>query len=137
MNSLLAYLWVALGGALGSMSRYAVTLATARAWGPEFPWGTILINVVGSFIIAFFGTLTAPEGLAPAGQGARIFVMVGFCGGFTTFSSFSLQTLELAQSGRWLGVMANVLLSVLICFAAAAAGYYLARALGGFPTTER
>lgn len=136
MNGLIAYFLVAIGGAVGSMARYAITLTATRAWGPEFPSGTILINVLGSFVITFFGRLTAPDGIVPASQGPRILVMVGFCGGFTTFSSFSLQTLELAQSGHWVGVAGNILLSVFLCLAAAAAGYYMAALLGGAPTTE-
>jgi CrcB protein len=136
MSDLVVYCLVALGGALGSVARYAATLAAARAWGAAFPWGTILINVAGSFIIACFGTLTARSGLFPAGPGARIFVMVGMCGGFTTFSSFSLQTLELAQDGSWFGAAANILLSVIVCLAAAAAGYHLAVWLGSSPRSE-
>ena len=66
---MMAYLWVALGGALGGMARYGVGLAAARLWGSAFPWGTILINVAGSFIISFFGTLTLPGGPLPADMG--------------------------------------------------------------------
>jgi len=136
MNGLTAYFLVAIGGAVGSMARYGVTLTASRAWGPEFPWGTILINVLGSFAIAFFGRLTAPNGVVPASQGPRILVMVGFCGGFTTFSSFSLQTLELTQTGHWVAAAGNILLSVFPCVAAAAAGYYMAALLGAAPATE-
>jgi CrcB protein len=136
MNGAVAYLWVALGGALGSMARYWVALATVQAWGATFPWGTLVVNIVGSFIIAFFGALTAPHGFVPTGPAPRVFVLVGVCGGFTTFSSFSLQTLELIQSGRWAGAAANVVVSVLVCVAAAAAGFYVASAFGGLPRTE-
>jgi fluoride exporter len=134
MNALSAYLLVAVGGAVGSVARYAVTLAGTWAWGPEFPWGTIIINVVGSFVITFFGALTAPYG--ESAQGPRILVMVGFCGGFTTFSSFSLQTFELAQTGHRVGVAANILLSVCLCLAAAWAGHYAAALLGTVHKTE-
>jgi CrcB protein len=136
MNGLIAYSLVAVGGAVGSMARYAVTLAATKAWGPEFPWGTILINVLGSFLITFVDKLTAPDGLAPANQVPRILVMVGFCGGFTTFSAFSLQTLELAQLGHWVGVGGNILLSVFLCLAAAGVGYSLAGLIGAAPGTE-
>jgi CrcB protein len=130
------YLWVALGSALGGMGRYWVAIAVARLTGPQFPWGTILINVVGSFIIGLVGALTGPGGRLPVPPELRIFVMVGFCGGFTTFSSFSLQTLELLRDGRVAEALGNIALSVLLCLAAVAAGYYgglalnAARALG-------
>jgi fluoride exporter len=128
----ITYLWVALGSALGGMARYGFGLAAARWWGPEFPWGTIIINVSGSFLISFFGTLTMAEGPLPAPAELRAFVMVGLCGGFTTFSSFSLQTLELAREEPW-AAAANVALSVVLCLAAVTAGYVLAARLGGLP----
>jgi CrcB protein len=120
------YVYVALGSALGGMARYGVALLVARLLGSGFPWGTILINVVGSFIISFFGTLTLAGGPLPATMGLRVFVMVGICGGFTTFSSFSLQTLELAQDDAWVAAFANVALSLVLCLAAVAAGHLLA-----------
>ena len=83
--------------------------------GPGFPWGTILINVVGSFIIGFFGALTGIGGSLNVPGDLRVFVMVGICGGFTTFSSFSLQTLDLAREGRWSYALANIVLSVTLC----------------------
>jgi len=129
----MAYLWVALGSALGGMARYGVGLAAARLWGLAFPWGTILINVAGSFVISFFGTLTLPSGPLPANAALRIFVMVGICGGFTTFSSFSLQTLELARDGAWGAAFLNVALSVVLCLLAVAAGYLLAARIGVAP----
>src|SRR5690349_14201516 len=97
---MLTYFWIALGGALGSVGRAWLALAVARITGPQFPWGTILINVIGSFVIGFFGALTAAEGRFAVPADARAFVMVGICGGFTTFSSFSLQTLDLIRDGR-------------------------------------
>jgi CrcB protein len=127
---MMAYLWVALGSALGGMARYGAGMAAARLWGIAFPWGTILINVAGSFIIAFFGALTLPGGPLPASAGLRVFVMVGLCGGFTTFSSFSLQTLELARNDAWGAAFLNVALSVALCLLAAAAGYLLAARIG-------
>jgi len=118
----IAYLWVALGGAIGSMARYGLGLAAARTWGDAFPWGTLAINVAGSFVIGCFGALSLPDGVLPASPNIRLFVLVGICGGFTTFSSFSLQTFELARSGNGLGAAANVLLSVALCLAAVALG---------------
>ncbi len=124
------YIVVALGGALGSVARYALTLAAARAWGEAFPWGTILINITGSFLIAFAGTLTLPDGAAPSSVATRLFIMVGICGGYTTFSSFSLQTLALMRGGAWFAAMANVALSVILCVAAAGLGQAAAARLG-------
>jgi fluoride exporter len=109
-----AYLWVALGGALGTIGRFWVAAAIARLTGPAFPWGTLLINVLGSFIIGVFAHLTANGSAWPLGFGIRIFVMVGLCGGFTTFSSFSLQAMELLRSRLQWG-LAYIALSVGLC----------------------
>ena len=109
------WFWVALGGALGSMARFWLAAAVASLTGPQFPWGTLLINVLGSFIIGLFGALTGSRGAVSVPPDIRIFVMVGICGGFTTFSSFSLQTLELLQSGELVRGGAYILGSVVLC----------------------
>ena len=98
---MLAYLWIAIGGALGSVGRYWFSGVVARHFGETFPWGTLLVNVSGSFVIGFFATLTGPDGrwLVPAWFRQQFF-MLGVCGGYTTFSSFSLQTLNLARGRR-------------------------------------
>jgi CrcB protein len=127
---MIPYLWVAAGSALGGMGRYGFGLLAARLWGDAFPWGTIAINVVGSFIIGFFATLTLPEGALPASANLRTFVMVGICGGFTTFSSFSLQTLSLARDGNWFGTMGNIVLSVVLCLLAVTIGHVAADRIG-------
>ncbi len=124
---------VALGGALGTVCRYALSLA-ALAISRELPWGTIGINVLGSLVIGFFGTLTLAHGRYPLPEGARLFVMIGFCGGFTTFSSFSLQTLDLLRGGAVLRAALNVGLSVALCLAAVAAGHVLAARLNNQAT---
>jgi CrcB protein len=111
----LTYLWVGIGSAFGGIARYWISLAMTSLTGPGFPWGTILINVVGSFIIGFFGALTGIGGSLNVSGDLRVFVMVGICGGFTTFSSFSLQTLDLAHEGRWSYALANIVLSVTLC----------------------
>src|SRR6185437_16817588 len=99
-RAMLAYFWVAVGGALGSMARFWLTGAMVSLTGPRFPWGTLLINVVGSFVIGLVAGLTlVPERVAWHPD-VRIFLMTGVCGGFTTFSAFSLQTLELVQAGE-------------------------------------
>jgi CrcB protein len=91
---------VAIGGALGSLARFWVGAAMALLTGPRFPWGTLLINVLGSFIIGLVAGLTLTPTRMAMHPDLRIFLMVGICGGFTTFSAFSLQTLELMQSGE-------------------------------------
>jgi protein CrcB len=127
---MIPYLWVALGSALGGTARYGLGLTAARLWGESFPWGTIAINIIGSFVIGFFGALTAPDGVMPASPSLRTFVMVGICGGFTTFSSFSLQTLSLARDGSWFPAMGNVVLSVTLCLVAVTLGQVSAERMG-------
>ena len=128
---MVTYLWIAIGSALGGAARYGITLWAARTWGETFPWGTLLINVLGSFVIGLVFNLTVPDGPLPANDNVRLFVMSGLCGGFTTFSAFSLQTLDLMRFGSLPRAMANVLLSVTLCLAAVAAGHYLAACLNG------
>jgi CrcB protein len=120
------YLWIALGGALGSMARFWLAAFVAEIMGPQFPWGTILINIVGSFVIGYFAKFSGPGGRLVASFNARAFVMVGICGGFTTFSAFSLQTLDLARENDWAQAGANIVLSVVMCLLAVWAGHALA-----------
>ena len=133
---MITYLWVALGGALGSVARYWMTNAVAALTGPRFPWGTIAINVLGSFIIGFVAFLTTPVGRVSISFDIRAFILVGICGGYTTFSAFSLQTLELMRSGHWLEAGGNILLSVAACVFAAWTGYMLGTLLGAAPAQE-
>ena len=123
-----AYLLVAAGGAAGSVARYAIGLAVARLAGPGFPWGTVLINIAGSFIIGWFAELTAPYGRMPATEATRALVMAGLCGGFTTFSAFSLQTIDLLRAGQTWRAVANVGGSVVLCLLATALGMRIAQA---------
>jgi CrcB protein len=125
-NAVTATLWVAFGSAVGGVARYWIGVAVARLAGDAFPWGTLLINVVGSFVIGYFGTLTAADGLRPTGIEARLFVMVGLCGGFTTFSSFSLQTIDLLRGGENARALAYIVFSVAFCLAGTVVGSYLA-----------
>ena len=131
---MLAYLWIAIGGALGSVGRYWFSGVVARHFGQSFPWGTLLVNVSGSLVIGFCATLTGPDGrwLVP-GWFRQQFFMLGICGGYTTFSSFSLQTLTLAQEGEWLYAGANVLFSVTCCLLAVWLGHLLAAAMNASP----
>ena len=123
---MVSYIWVAIGGALGTIGRYWLSGVVARLIGETFPWGTLIINVSGSFIIGFFAALTGPDGRVFVGSTARQFVMVGLCGGYTTFSSFSLQTLNLMNDGEWFRAGGNIGLSVVLCLIAVWAGYMLA-----------
>ncbi len=116
------YLWIMLGSALGGGARYWCSGFAARLFGETFPWGTLLVNVIGSFIIGFFNAVTGPDGRLLVGTTARQFVMIGLCGGYTTFSSFSLQTLTLAREGDWLRAGLNIVFSVVICLLAVWAG---------------
>jgi fluoride exporter len=125
-DAMVAYIWVALGGALGTTARYWLSGVVARSFGETFPWGTLVINVTGSFVIGFFAALTGPNGRLFVGSTARQFVMIGMCGGYTTFSSFSLQTLNLMNDGEWFRAGANIGMSVTLCMIAVWAGVILA-----------
>jgi CrcB protein len=126
MAMLANYFWVALGGGLGSMARYWMTQAVTRIVGETFPWGTLLINILGSFVIGWFFTFTLPHGPWPASEGIRLFVMVGICGGFTTFSAFSIQTFNLLRDGEILLAFTYIVASVLLCVAATLIGHQFA-----------
>jgi fluoride exporter len=126
INTALLYCWIAVGSALGGIARYWCSGVAARLFGETFPWGTLFVNVSGSFVIGFFATLTAPDGRVFAGSTMRQFVMLGLLGGFTTFSSFSLQTLTLAQDGEWLHAGGNIVGSVMLCLVAVWLGHLLA-----------
>jgi CrcB protein len=117
------FVWVALGGALGTLGRYWLSLGVTGLVGEMFPWGTLLINITGSFAIGFFFTLTGPEGTLLVRPPARAFFLIGVCGGYTTFSSFSLQTLNLAQNNEWLAAAANVVASNVGCLLAVWLGH--------------
>jgi fluoride exporter len=127
MKLLVTYLVIGVGSALGGLARYGCSALALALWGPHFPWGTILINILGSLVIGGFGTLTAPDGrvyIAPLG---RQFVMVGLCGGYTTFSAFSLETLNLLQAARPAAAAANIALSLALCLIAVWGGHLLAQ----------
>jgi len=126
---MILYLWIALGGAAGSVGRFAAAEAVSRSAGGAFPWGTLVVNVAGSFVIGFFATVTAPNGRWPVGFDGRHFFMTGVLGGFTTFSSFSLQTLGLMREGEWLRAGGNITGSVVLCLAAVWLGHVAAAAL--------
>jgi fluoride exporter len=122
-------LWVALGSGIGGVLRYWCSGLVARWYGETFPWGTIVVNVVGSLLIGLFAALSGPDGRLLVGTTTRQFVMLGLLGGFTTFSSFSLQTLALAQNGEWVHAAANIIGSVLLCLIGVWLGHVLAVAI--------
>ncbi len=119
-------LWIFIGGGLGSLARWGCSGLVARTVGETFPWGTLIVNVSGCFVIGLFNTLTGTEGrwLAPASF--RQFFMLGICGGYTTFSSFGLQTLNLAEDGEWFWAGANCVLSLVLCLLGVWLGHIVA-----------
>ena len=131
--SITTCLIVMLGGAIGTLGRYVLSVL-ALPVSRGLPWGTIIINVTGSFAIGLFGTLTLAQGRYPVAENLRLFVMIGLCGGYTTFSAFSLQTLDLLRSGATLRASVNVVASVVLCVAAVAAGHAIATHLNGGAT---
>jgi len=124
---MMATLAVAAGGAAGSLLRYWGTLLAARIGWVEFPWSTMAINIAGSFVIGWFAAATLPGGPHPASHELRLLVMTGLCGGFTTFSAMSAETVTLVQQGRAGRAALYVLLSLGLGFAATAAGLMVAR----------
>ena len=121
-----SYLVVAIGGALGSVARFWLSGAIAQKFGETFPAGTLLVNISGSLVIGFFAGLTGPDGRVLVSPTIRQFFMIGICGGYTTFSSFSLQTLTLARDGEFLFAALNIAFSVILCLFAVWLGDYLA-----------
>lgn len=129
MQLLTQYLVIGLGGALGSMLRFGIgTFIDNCVQKTVFPWGTIMVNITGCFIIGFVATISSTEGRLMIPTLGRSFIMLGILGGYTTFSSFSLQTLTLAQDGQIGSAAANVLISVVLCLA----GVWLGASLAGW-----
>src|SRR5437016_998779 len=126
---MLNYILVGVGSAAGGLARFWASGLIADRVGQSFPWGTLFVNVTGSFLIGLFATLTAPEGRWLVGPAGRNFFMSGFCGGYTTFSSFSLQTLSLAEDKEWLYAGGNTVFNVVLCLVAVWLGHLLAEAI--------
>ena len=124
-----AYVCVAVGGALGSLGRFWLFNWAVGRYGTHFPWGTLVINVTGSFLIGLFAALNEPEGHFENSATFKQFFMIGICGGYTTFSSFSLETLRQLQSGNWLQAGSYIMASVFLCLVAVGLGYVLGRML--------
>ena len=126
---MLDYILVMLGGAFGTGARFWASGFVAERAGEFFPLGTLVVNVTGSFAIGFLVALTDPEGPLLVSPRLREFFMIGVCGGYTTFSSFSLQTLDLVRDGDWLKAGLNTLLSFACCLTAVWLGRVLAVAI--------
>jgi len=130
MQILQQYLVIGLGGALGSMLRFglgSVIDSNLQKGGSVFSWGTILVNITGCFVIGFIYSISAVEGRIFLSSLTRQFIMIGILGGYTTFSSFSLQTLNLWNDRQWGGAAANVVISVVLCLV----GVWLGAVLAG------
>jgi len=128
---MIIYLWIALGSALGGVARYACQGWAARLISETFPWGTLIVNIVGCSFIGFFATFTGADGRVIVGPPMRQFVMVGICGGYTTFSSFSLDALNLVRDGQWAQAAGYMLGSLLFCLLGVWLGHTGAIALNG------
>jgi CrcB protein len=115
------------GGALGSGARYLVALWMAARFGPLFPWGTLTVNVAGSFLIGLIATLADEFG--SIGGDGRVFLVIGLLGGFTTFSSFSLETMRLVEQNEMVRAASNILANLALAFGATLLGVVAARAL--------
>src|SRR5579871_3858397 len=118
---------VAIGGALGSVARYLVVIGAGRAFGTSFPWGILIINVTGSALIGAFVSLFAIRWNLP--EPARVFLTVGICGGYTTFSTFSLDAFVLMERGQMLAAAAYMIGSVVLSIAALVGAMHLVRAV--------
>jgi fluoride exporter len=123
---MVSYILVMLGGALGTGARFCVSGFVAERAGEFFPLGTLVVNVTGSFVIGFLAALTDPEGAVLISPRVRQFLMIGVCGGYTTFSSFSLQTLDFVRDGDWFKASLNTTLSFACCLGAVWLGRILA-----------
>ena len=128
-----SYIAVALGSVVGAVARFLVSVLSVSQFGDGFPWGTLFVNVTGSFAIGFYAALTGPDGRWSVSARQRLFVMVGICGGYTTFSSFSLETLRLVQSGRAQTALVYLLISVVTWIAGVWIGHISAARLVGRP----
>jgi CrcB protein len=121
------YLWIALGAIVGASARYFLSLLIARDFSSAFPYGTLLINVTGSLLVGFFLVFSTERVLIDPRW--RLLVVIGFCGSYTTFSSYAYESFALMERGQWLLIGINIIGSNLLCLAAVIAGAVLARAL--------
>jgi fluoride exporter len=118
---------ISLGAIVGANARYLISRLAIKQLGPVFPYGTLLINVAGSAIVGFFIIWTTERVLADPRW--RLLIVVGFCGSFTTFSSYAFETMAYFEQGQWLLLLTNVLSNNILCLGGALAGMALARVL--------
>jgi len=123
------YLAAGAGAAIGGMARFWISGLAAALISETFPWGTYIVNLIGSSFLGFFASLTAPEGRLLLPASTRVFVMVGVCGGLTTFSTFSLETLNLARDGQMWKASLNIAATLVSCLIGVWCGYMLATAV--------
>jgi len=128
---MIIYLWIAFGSALGGVARYACQGWAARFISETFPWGTMIVNIAGCSFIGFFATFTSADGRVIVSPQIRQFVMVGICGGYTTFSSFSLDALNQARDGEWVRAAGYILGSLVFCLLGVWLGHAAALAATG------
>ena len=124
---MLDFLAISLGAIVGANARYWMSRSALRLLGPGFPYGTLAINVLGSFVLGIFLVWTTQRGIVDPRW--RLLIAVGFCGGFTTFSSYAFESMALMAQGQWLLVAANIVSNNLLSLAAVLAGMALARLL--------
>ncbi len=122
-----AVLWISLGAIAGANARYFLSRWAARIFNPAFPYGTLIINVTGSMLLGFFLIWTSERVLADPRW--RLMIAIGFCGAYTTFSSYAFETMYYFEQGHWLLFVANILANNVLCLAAVLAGAALARAI--------
>jgi CrcB protein len=120
---MVSYLLVGIGGAIGSIARFWLSGLIATRFGQTFPLGTLIVNVTGSFVIGLFAALSEPGGRWLVHPSCRQFFMIGICGGYTTFSSFSMETFALGQEGEWFHAAMNTIASFALCLFAVWLGY--------------
>lgn len=121
------FLIISLGAVLGANARYIFSRFAAKMVGPAFPYGTLVINIVGSAIVGFFIVWTTERVLLDPRW--RLFVVIGFCGSFTTFSSYAFETMAYFEQGQWALMLGNIVSNNLLCLAGALTGMALARVL--------
>jgi CrcB protein len=126
-DSIVNYLWIAVGAVVGAIARYFLSGLIARNFAPTFPYSTLLINVTGSLLLGFFLRYSTERVLLDPRW--RLLIAIGFCGSYTTFSSYAFESFALMEQGQWLLMGLNVLASNALCFAAVLAGAALARGL--------
>jgi fluoride exporter len=124
-DSIVNFIVVSAGAIVGANLRYILSRYTAKVLGPVFPYGTLIINILGSFIVGWFMIWTTERVLVDPRW--RLLIVVGFCGGFTTFSSYAFETMAYFEQGQWVLMATNFLTNNLLCLAAALAGMALAR----------